>query len=625
MIKNKLENFKSNIKNLDLNKIYSLLWVDNVKELFTLKFFLDRKNVLIFYIILIWTIFVTIFLLFYLIKLFENSSDLSAKTKKLKNLSLYNNQEIIGQFWYNSSIDVLLEEYKNSTQEKDNLSNYIKSIQTPYNVFLRNRLLPSLNIWKDKYNWRIDTDLVWQDYLKNNPFIDTNLLQSWGNFFKEIWVNIDSNTIKRILIWEITSEWNWIFSIPIDVKFISPNRKSFLMLINKISITSNRENIILINELIYKLWQIIKTDAWPMLKLNKIEDISNEINNKLKLVKVNDDVLNQKLDEKISCLKQVSKNIDNVKKILLKWNSIDNKYLNITISDICWESKIWWSDKIELDEDKKNQIVNNFLNIVQSFLNEIISSENDLLKDNISIKTDLQYLNNDFNTLNNIDILIWNSLNQWISNDEDSQIIDENIINKTIFWLVSTEDCNNLEENDIEKQKLCLFEFRKKYISIPSLAYTLWAENNSKRKDSLKTFFKTLPPVLNIEDFTFEEWSKEIIWWYEWNLSIKFYWQDISSQDLLEIGNTLWSKCFISSTWTNLNTLNIENAVAKLDEKINEMIKNKNADSKYFNEYWQIKDLLSDIWTKYWELNNYNKIIKLFEVYRILNENDICN
>jgi len=54
------------------------------------------------------------------------------------------------------------------------------------------------------------------------------------------------------------------FYLPITVTFSSPNKRSFLLLVNKLSMTSNINNISLVNEFFFYLLMNIKerkTDA----------------------------------------------------------------------------------------------------------------------------------------------------------------------------------------------------------------------------------------------------------------------------------------------------------------------------------------------------------------------------
>lgn len=66
------------------------------------------------------------------------------------------------------------------------------------------------------------------------------------------------NDIESINVWAV-SEWqNWTFSIPIDVSFSADTKRSFLLLIDKISITSNKENVSLINNFFFNLRDVLK-------------------------------------------------------------------------------------------------------------------------------------------------------------------------------------------------------------------------------------------------------------------------------------------------------------------------------------------------------------------------------
>ena len=50
------------------------------------------------------------------------------------------------------------------------------------------------------------------------------------------------------------------FSLPITVQFETPDRRSFLLLVNKLSMTSYADNISLINEFTLNLREQIKKD-----------------------------------------------------------------------------------------------------------------------------------------------------------------------------------------------------------------------------------------------------------------------------------------------------------------------------------------------------------------------------
>ena len=122
-----------------------------------------------------------------------------------------------------------------------------------------------MNIRKDRYSDTIDTTIVGQKYLQINPYVDNNLIAHWTDFFRDIGRNTQYNEINDITIGSLTENENGSFVIPIDVSFSSSNKRSFLMLVDKLSITSNRGNISLINEFLYNLWEQIRKEKSPLL------------------------------------------------------------------------------------------------------------------------------------------------------------------------------------------------------------------------------------------------------------------------------------------------------------------------------------------------------------------------
>ena len=137
--------------------------------------------------------------------------------------------------------------------------NYIDAIQMPYENLLHYYLLPPLNIWKNRFTGKIDDTLIWQKYLQNNSYLDVNLINKRTNFFKDIGNDSPKNEIKNINIWEvIENNTNGTFTIWIEVSFVAQTKRSFLLLVDKLSTTSNKENLWLMNEFFYNLWTVIK-------------------------------------------------------------------------------------------------------------------------------------------------------------------------------------------------------------------------------------------------------------------------------------------------------------------------------------------------------------------------------
>ena len=202
--------------------------------------------------------------LYFSYALYSTASTLHAKTSELINLSHYDASALHSDAAFNESISSVLtfddlvaknDEIKDSIQK---YKEYLHNLQIPYENFLKYIYLPSLNIWRDTYTKQIDTSLIGANFLNKNPYTDTVLIQKWSDFFKDVGDNNEFNEISDISVGNILETSNGYFSLPIKVSFVANSKRSFLMLVDKLSTTSNKNNISLINEFFYYLWQEIK-------------------------------------------------------------------------------------------------------------------------------------------------------------------------------------------------------------------------------------------------------------------------------------------------------------------------------------------------------------------------------
>lgn len=130
--------------------------------------------------------------------------------------------------------------------------------------------LPSLNVWKEKYTNQIDINLMGIRFLEKNPFNDITLLQRRGDFFKNLGDNNESNDILDMQIGDFVEDEKGFFTMPISVSFVANSKRAFLLLADKLSITSNKENISLINEFFYYLRSEVKKGKEKEIK--KLEE-----------------------------------------------------------------------------------------------------------------------------------------------------------------------------------------------------------------------------------------------------------------------------------------------------------------------------------------------------------------
>jgi hypothetical protein len=166
-------------------------------------------------------------------------------------------KQISDILWYETQID---ENIKNTQLQRQKLS-------VPFDNLFNMLYTPTINVWRDPFSLKINTDLIGKKYIENNPYWDITLIQQWTNFFKDVWVVDNYNTVNDIRIWKIEpSKIAWYFSIPIKVDFETPDKRSFLLLVNKISMTAYIQNLSLINEFIYYIWETIKEEKQNILQ-----------------------------------------------------------------------------------------------------------------------------------------------------------------------------------------------------------------------------------------------------------------------------------------------------------------------------------------------------------------------
>ncbi len=168
----------------------------------------------------------------------------------------------------------MVEKYKEYAEQNKKYEHYITELQAPYTYFLKYLYLPSFNIRKDNFTNKLDVSIIGQKYLEKNPYEDTKLHSKWTKFFKYVGKNNEFNTIDNITIEGAEQDKNNpdLFVIPMHIEFTSNTKRSFLLLLNKLSMTSNPENITLINEFVYYLWKSIKENKSDELKALKKED-----------------------------------------------------------------------------------------------------------------------------------------------------------------------------------------------------------------------------------------------------------------------------------------------------------------------------------------------------------------
>ena len=494
----------------------------------TKSFHLTRKDsivsVVVAIIVLCWAIY-------YWSVVWNEYESINDRSDELKNLSTYNirpNSDKLYQYSEWGRMDTVNEMISiNNNVEAELIQDEIFKQQQKwyYEVLLQNIYLPSINIWKDPYTKNFDMWVLWQEYLESDKYQDLYLIQYWSDFVKYVWNDADYNKVDSITLWEKTVlEWNPdYFYIPITVSFSSPNKRSFLLLVNKLSMTSNQNNIALLNEFFFYL-------------LNNIKK------NKEKVI---DQLMQDYRDE---------------------FSSSSNWDLATTIL-------------------------------------ELTDAQKDIYKDRV----------------------IWYNLYhriKWDSMDKNNaNLIDDDIIIKTI------KESATCTEDD-EK---CFYNFRDKYRNLPYLAYKIWLQNQNNRTKLLLEFLQDLPPAIAITSFGFEKYSDSSFLnnkeeEYQWKVTFNAYWRNISDAELEEASLMLWKLCFWISD--NQKTISPKQALESVEESIISLWWTRDyssASTWNVSALWELQWLFTLIDSSYDGLTNYDKMIKLFEIRRMMNDGNLCS
>lgn len=226
---------------------------------------------------------------------------------------------------------------------------------------------------------------------------------------------------------------------------------------------------------------------------------------------------------------------------------------------------------------------------------------------------------------------------QQYENNENIKKTDENYNDKIIWYLLYDRIVkwgeNKLITQDViaqairktawcttEEQWECMYLFREKMRAIPYLAYGVGREGIDT-VEWFKFFFNNMPPILSIEKFSFEEKSKQKTsgWGYKWSISIRIYWKDVVPEEIDNISNELWAMCFISK-----KPISVATAKSITEKAINDLWW-QTLNTKRSLTLTQILWVVNSIESEYETLSNHRKVVRLFELYRTLRENDLCD
>lgn len=154
----------------------------------------------------------------------------------------------------------MVDYYDDTANKRDEIAGELSFKRSVYSDFLRNLLLPSLNIWKNPYTQQVDLSILGKKYLEKNPYQDVALLTQWSSIIRDSGQNIGVNDVANMVIGDMVEEENGFFHIPISIDFKSDSKRAFLLLVDKLSQTSNMNNIGLFNDFTVNLFDQIRDE-----------------------------------------------------------------------------------------------------------------------------------------------------------------------------------------------------------------------------------------------------------------------------------------------------------------------------------------------------------------------------
>lgn len=222
-----------------------------------------NKHAYLISLALLGASFLTFCVMFFFV--WSKHAELTQRTRELKELKSYEltpfRQEEVMQEekdHFPQTIAELVALYQTSQAEKDRIQGELNFKRSMYTEFLRNLLLPSLNIWKDPYTKEVDLSILGKKYLDTNPYQDISLLSQWSSIIRESGKDVGDNEVVNMKIGEIRELENGFFNIPISIAFKSDSKRAFLLLVDKLSLTSNINNLGLLNDFSYYLFDAIR-------------------------------------------------------------------------------------------------------------------------------------------------------------------------------------------------------------------------------------------------------------------------------------------------------------------------------------------------------------------------------
>jgi hypothetical protein len=206
-------------------------------------------------------------------------------------------------------------------------------------------------------------------------------------------------------------------------------------------------------------------------------------------------------------------------------------------------------------------------------------------------------------------------LYQWIFNNQKNILVDKKLIDATVKSIIA---CNN------QSDEICYYQFREKYRSIPTFGYMIGSHSSADPAQSLKNFVLNLPPVFSLKEFTFDKVKTQLFTdaqaaKYNGKVTIQVYGRGVSSVEIDAIATVLGNRCFEGN-----QKMSADIALQQVTSTLTKISNLNRIDKAQSDTLRELKTNLGKIQTDYDKLSPYKKTVKLFEIYRMINEAGLC-
>jgi len=186
-------------------------------------------------------------------------------------------------------------------------------------------------------------------------------------------------------------------------------------------------------------------------------------------------------------------------------------------------------------------------------------------------------------------------------------------------WVI-TQAIQEAAQCQLINPDICLYTFRNIYRSIPQLAYGVGLRVDNDAVASLKRFIQELPPVITIASFNFQRTPARVGQQsqYDWSVVIHMHGRSAQENDVNQVAYLLGTQCLGNNIF-----LSPDVAWDAVDNYLRRIADTQIAQQQS-TQLLQLRRIITENQTSFDDLSNYNKIIRLFEIHRMLADAGIC-